>query len=220
MRYTHPLGYFKDNTVMEKSHADDPAAVYLAQKDFWTSQSQDVRPWIVNPRLIDKVQKNWKPLVAVLKSGDSLLDVGCYGGYLYDYFLSQGIGLEYTGIDTNKAAIEAAHKAHGEALTFSCVDAHRVQGTWDYVMASRVLMHVPDPGALAAHLATLATKAFYFVLQNSKSTKARQQRVKSGERYLFMDTCEKDIRSWGAKRIFNAGTYSTWCINKEDNTRG
>eukprot|EP01046_Picozoa_sp_COSAG06_P006059 COSAG06_NODE_280_length_18452_cov_26.989660_5_plen_539_part_00 len=53
--------------------------------------------------------------------GDSLLDVGCGVGHLWDYCLRHraagALAIRYTGLDCHAAAIEAAKRLHGSSAT-------------------------------------------------------------------------------------------------------
>lgn len=64
---------------------------------------------------------------------ESVLDVGCYGGFLYHFKKPRG----YVGIDIYKPAIEAAKTLAPEA-DFRCEDVLNHEGYYDLVWSSQV----------------------------------------------------------------------------------
>ena len=54
-----------------------------------------------------------------IKSGDTVLDVGCGYGDFYKFLISKDIKVKYTGLDTNPAFIAAAQEAN-PGVTFFC----------------------------------------------------------------------------------------------------
>ena len=74
-----------------------------------------------------------------VSSGDSILDVGCGVGHLTEYLNNADIKVHYTGIDTNKNAIDQAKKVHTNEIFIhgSVKDVHRTYN-WDWGLASGV----------------------------------------------------------------------------------
>ena len=82
--------------------------------------------------------KRFETLVDIgIESGDSVLDVGCGVGHLIDHFNNIGLEVEYTGIDTNRYAIEQAQKIYvNETFIHGTLDV--IDETYDWGLASGV----------------------------------------------------------------------------------
>jgi len=82
--------------------------------------------------------KRFETLVDIgIESGDSVLDVGCGVGHLIDHFNNIGFEVQYTGVDTNRYAIEQAQKIYvDETFIHGTLDA--VDETYDWGLASGV----------------------------------------------------------------------------------
>ena len=72
-----------------------------------------------------------------VSGGDSVLDVGCGVGHLTEYLNNADIKVHYTGIDTNKNAIDQAKKVYTNQIFLhsSVKDIHE---TYDWAVASGV----------------------------------------------------------------------------------
>ena len=83
-------------------------------------------------------RKRFETLVDIgIESGDSVLDVGCGVGHLIDHFNNIGLEVQYTGVDTNRYAIEQAQKIYvDETFIHGTLDA--VDETYDWGLASGV----------------------------------------------------------------------------------
>lgn len=70
----------------------------------------------------------------------TVLDVGCGYGGLLDFSKTQGMAIQYTGIDVVQAMIEHAARQH-PAATFIHGDIfeHKFDGKFDYVVCSGIL---------------------------------------------------------------------------------
>lgn len=125
---------------------------------FELTQSQDVRQWVANPGEIALLQPMLEDLgkrLQALNRPVSVLDVGCYGGYVYDYLAKHVFPdpamLNYTGVDIQERAVAAAARIHAE-----CPNAHFQKadlfnlgasfapGSFDAVVCYRVMIHLPD----------------------------------------------------------------------------
>ena len=83
-------------------------------------------------------RKRFETLVDIgIESGDSVLDVGCGVGHLIDHFNNIGLEVEYTGLDTNKFAIEQAQKIYDDK-TFIHGTLDVIDETYDWGLASGV----------------------------------------------------------------------------------
>ena len=82
--------------------------------------------------------KRFETLVDIgIESGDSVLDVGCGVGHLIDHFNNIGLEVQYTGLDTNRFAIEQAQKIYvNETFIHGTLDV--IDETYDWGVASGV----------------------------------------------------------------------------------
>ena len=82
--------------------------------------------------------KRFETLVDIgIESGDSVLDVGCGVGHLIDHFKNIGLEVQYTGLDTNRYAIEQAQKIYvNETFIHGTLDV--IDETYDWGLASGV----------------------------------------------------------------------------------
>lgn len=125
-------------------------------ESFELTQAQDVRAWVDNPYEISHIQSNLSDLKDVIipafEKPVRILDIGCYGGYLYDYLKANASGriAHYTGVDIQPSVIEAAKRIHGDSpdATFEVGDAMRLSErfgprSFDIVCCYRVAIHMP-----------------------------------------------------------------------------
>ena len=71
-----------------------------------------------------------------VQEGDSILDLGCGLGHLSEHLNKIGLKVNYTGIDTNKLAIEQAQQ--DKEVTFLHGTIFELCGTYDWGLASGV----------------------------------------------------------------------------------
>ena len=71
-----------------------------------------------------------------VQEGDSILDLGCGLGHLSEHLNKIGLKVNYTGIDTNKLAIEQAQQ--DKEATFLNATIFEICGTYDWGLASGV----------------------------------------------------------------------------------
>lgn len=92
----------------------------------------------------------------------SVLEVGCGTGALLAALAARGIGERHAGVDladpaehTDPAATAfELHRYDGRVLPYA-------DASWDLVVASHVLEHVPEPRALLAEMARVARRWIY-----------------------------------------------------------
>ncbi|MDD4737477.1 MAG: class I SAM-dependent methyltransferase [Kiritimatiellae bacterium] len=124
---------------------------------FELTQNQDVTEWIKNPDAIELLPPILADLAERLSQREEpfrILDVGCYGGYVFDYLKSRASSwkapFEYTGVDIQERAIRDAQQAHaGEPrASFQRGDLFELShqfssASFDVVVCYRVLHHLP-----------------------------------------------------------------------------
>lgn len=144
--------YFEDlDSIMSKGSEERP------WESFELTQREDVQEWIYDPTKIQKIQPNLKDLSRLLKTLPKpvkIADVGCYGGYLYDYLnkfvFNSPDEFSYTGIDVQEKAVEAASIVHANKSNaeFKVGDVYKLSEQFnseefDVVVCSRVIIHIP-----------------------------------------------------------------------------
>ncbi len=137
--------------------------------------SQDVRGWIKNPDQIDAITPNLRALSGLIDSCPepvSVLDVGCHGGFVYDWLKANCQSrFTYTGCDIVESVIDAAIDAHDDGETafdvadVTSLDRHYKARSYDIVFCSRVLIHLPYFRANMARLYTVAKRSLLVVLK-------------------------------------------------------
>jgi SAM-dependent methyltransferase len=71
-----------------------------------------------------------------ISKGDSVLDLGCGFGDLYNFLKLQGLRVNYTGIDINPALIDHARKQYADA-EFKVLDIQNEDpGKFDYIVST------------------------------------------------------------------------------------
>ena len=143
---------------------------------FELTQGHNVREWIENPaRWPLPNLEDLRRYALSCPRPVSILDVGCYGGYLYDY-LRAGVfetdeDFEYVGIDVDMSSVLAAKEAHGDAsnATFCYGDVLAPDlayfQAFDIVWCSRVLIHIPHFERAFYNLCDMARAAAVIVLR-------------------------------------------------------
>lgn len=92
-----------------------------------------------------------KGISSILKPGDSVLDVGCGGGF-FVYALTQH-GMHARGIEPNKGFAEyARNELKMDVQNIFLQDASFPEATFDVVTLNHVLEHVEDPRATLVRL--------------------------------------------------------------------
>ncbi|MEI7741776.1 MAG: class I SAM-dependent methyltransferase [bacterium] len=91
-----------------------------------------------------------KKFIVFLKSGDTVLDVGCGGGTKSKYLTSHG--LKITGIDLSDKMVEIARRENPESEFFALDlnQADTLSGSFDGIFVQAVLLHIPKDKVEAA----------------------------------------------------------------------
>ncbi len=107
------------------------------------TQSHDVTKWTKTLKGAGSINPVWSMIakeIAGHEGPSTLLDVGCYAGYFSNVL--NGLPVQYTGMDRCEEAIVAARKISPD-LDLRVGDLFDPsKEAWDFVVASRVLMHV------------------------------------------------------------------------------
>lgn len=139
---------------------------------FRLTQSQDVTKWIENPEVVDPtIRKNLddlKGVVQELEAPVSVLDVGCHGGYVFDFLKS--LPITYTGMDIRPELIKEAarlHSAYKNAVfkkgsVFGLKRSTKAS-EFDLVVCSRVLIHLPRFGDAVRNLLHATKKTLVII---------------------------------------------------------
>lgn len=137
---------------------------------------QDVRAWIKNPALIDAIVPNLRALAGLIDSCPepvSVLDVGCHGGYAFDWLKANCQSrFRYEGCDIAEDIIAEAARLHKDRTksTWAVADVitlgteYRLR-SFDVVFCARLLIHLPYFRANVARLYTVARRAVLIVLE-------------------------------------------------------
>ena len=123
------------------------------------------------------------------KEKGTVLDVGCYAGYLYEWLLREEYGDCYTGIDFDVSEAKRLH----DVPVFIETDLMDYVQRFDYVFCSRVLLHQPDFYKTLDHLLTLTKRAAIFVTLVSEEKKIVKQELESGESIYRYTDKKKEI---------------------------
>lgn len=161
--------------VMERGEGERP------WQSFELTQREDVIEWIRDPSTIRSIQPNLADLrerLGPLPRPVSVLDVGCYGGYLYDWLRDRCFGsladFSYTGVDIDPDVVAAARRVHAGApnATFDTGDVYALtevfgERAFDVVFCSRVLIHIPYHERALRELYRTSRALCFVVLETS-----------------------------------------------------
>jgi trans-aconitate methyltransferase len=201
---------------------------------FELTQSHDVETWVQDPSLIKSIQPNLQHLADVLQANASpprafsLLDVGCYAGYAFDYLSRRypGADFSYTGVDVQPAAVQGAAALHAAkanakfrlADVFN-LDAAFPRAAFDFVFCARVLIHLPFFARAVAQLVRTARVAAVLAVKLDEQPWCKrilETDLDSGTQstYFFRAMTPYDVRkaaeSAGAKHtLISDSTYAT-----------
>lgn len=182
------------------------------------TQHEDVRTWVKNPAMIQKIQPSLADFTRMLRlhgGNASVLDVGCYGGYVYDYLHQMNVlDFTYTGIDIHPEVIDAACHMHrdNKNASFRVCDLFKLEQemaprAFDFVICSRVLVQVPFFQRALRNLYTVAGKAVMVILaisDTSHADKFERTNVATGKsqhvwfRYFTVKELDEAAQALGA----------------------
>ena len=184
-----------EKEILDVLHDGFDEAMIDGWGELW--QREDVNEWIEDPSQIQKIQPSLQDFSNILRldgGAPSVLDAGCYGGYVYDYlqrYVKDDLaGISYTGIDSQPAVIEAAKTVHADAAdaSFQVADIYSLVDTFgekafDYVFCSRVLVQIPHFENALEQLFKVARKAVFSIISidgTAKLERIRRTNVDTG----------------------------------------
>jgi len=136
----------------------------------------------------------------------SILDVGCGTGRSLEWFAGTGEPLELAGIDPSAGMLDLARArvpgarlevAPGEQLPFA-------DGSFDAVITTGVLHHVPDPGVMLKEMLRVASKAILISDHNELAMGSlRSRRLRGALSALGLLPLYHRIRQKGRKARYN-----------------
>ncbi len=122
--------------------------------------------------------------------GDKLkvLDIGCADGHILNWFRKvRTHDVETYGVDLNEAAIEKARKQGHTVYAGRFEEVDIPEATFDFVWASHIIEHVPDPKAFTEKVYQLLKPGgiFWFWTPNIGSLDAKMFKNKHWGAYHF-----------------------------------
>lgn len=162
-------------------------------QNYTLGQSQNVSEWITDPGLVDtRIIPNLERFAALLKPGARVLDVGCYGGYGFDWLAMRVPDLHYVGVDIEPRAVREAKKAHtGTEAVFDTGDIYDLaptiakHGPFDAVLCLRVVIHVPWLEKCLEQLSAAAPLALVGLRVGENDIARQRVDEVSGETHFF-----------------------------------
>ena len=137
-------------------------------------QKENVKDWIDNPENVKTIKHEFDEVVKVCQESFSILDGGCYGGYLYDYINQHCSDFTYQGIDLNEKAVKESKKLHqNENFSIEVGDLNDLKyddKTFDIVTCFRVFVHIHDFRPILKELLRVSKKYVFFDFHWTKQT--------------------------------------------------
>ena len=154
-----------------------------------------------NPDRIQKIQKCLDQAKQILKPEHSLLDVGCGRGFVYEYLKHKN----YQGIDLSADEVEAARNRFPEGR-FDVGDLFSIEGKWDVVLCSRVLIHVAPLDLAMKTLMNAATKYLMLIVRVGPDGVTEYERA--GRKFFFRTMSKQTLGVYGEFASYNYTSYS------------
>lgn len=155
-----------------------------------------------NGYVLKKVLKNIEYLKTVLRPEDSLLDVGCCEGHIYEKLGHAN----YQGIDLLESNVEKA-RVNFPGVDFRQGNLFELEGKWDVIFCCRVLMHIPRFEEAIARLKSCARRYVVIAVPIRDEESLETHVVKQGSMY-FRIFSEDTVRL-GKCEVIRSKKYST-----------
>ena len=151
-----------------------------------------------HPGKLQKIKACLNVVKEILRPEYSLLDVGCGRGHVYHELGHKN----YTGIDLSDAEVAAAREAFPDG-NFKVGDLYDIDGKWDVVLCSRVLLHVaPLKGAMEKLLN--ASGKFLILVAHVGPHDVVEEIIKDDRRFYFRTISEDTLKSFGDCEFHNS----------------
>ena len=199
-------------------------------------QSQDVRPWIADPENVDwRIRKNLARFARLLPKPDpyrepvSVLDVGCYGGYAFDWLKKRrgtSAVLNYLGVDIEPGFVAEAERAHrGTVARFTVGNALDLNShffekhvAFDAALCLRLVIHLPFLDRVLAGLMRGAPVALVGLRVAPEDSAVERLDEVSGKRHFYrwfsLATIEKAVPVGCEWKIYRDGSYDSLVIRR------
>ena len=157
-----------------------------------------------NPRSSKKLKD---PLAAIkerILPQDSILDVGCYHGFMYEWL---GHPKDYLGIDLFQENVDTA-RSNFPLGEFLQGDLFNLDVKRDFVICCRVLMHVPDFEVAIKRLRACANRKLAVVIPISQEWMSVEENAlgkvyfRTFAKQRVLDTGGEIIESSGYSAVF------------------
>lgn len=106
--------------------------------------------------------RDLEPLASFVKEGDSVLDIGCGNGRLYQLFRHKSTGtrhkkIDFVGVDISEKLVEIAQREYPEAKFFvaDMVDLPFEEEKFDVIFCLVAFHHLPEPNLQLQALAEM-----------------------------------------------------------------
>lgn len=158
----------------------------------------------LEPQQLRKVSDLLDIVKQQIKDGESILDVGCGRGFVHAYL---GQPENYLGIDINREEIEQA-RINAPGSRFECKNLFDVEGSWDVVLCSRVLMHIAPLKGAVEKLLSLAKRKLFLIISLRDEDSLRWEEHTEGN-YWFRIINKDYFKQFGEHEIHHVtGKYS------------
>lgn len=218
------------HVVLEKT-CDGDIDDYIRDgwRDSYMLQSENVMRYVNDPDTVkgSSIISTLGILLDVMKKNNaqSILDVGCNAGYVYDWLVQNyDRPFSYIGIDINADIISEAQQLHDDGPSFMQEDLFNLDTRADVVFCSRVLIHVPDFEKAMRLLYDSCLKAAVITLKIGKESCSRYALVdsgskkKTGDSWFLRTVSEDRIKALGIPYEIcpKSRKYSTVILRRGD----
>lgn len=156
-----------------------------------------------NPEALGKIWGSVTDIRTILIPDDEIADIGCCHGHMWK---ALGKPKNYTGFDFSQVNIDTA-RGLWPTVRFEVGNLFEMTGSWDVVICSRVLMHLPDFELAVERLKGMARRKLVIVIPLGQD-KVMVEDAGKGRHTYFRTFKESRVLATGGK-ITKHGRYST-----------